>query len=660
MPATAATPATRALNPFGLRAILDQIKAGAARIVAPIFRQIPHDIGDALPQRQFSRYQRDVLDIVLHYGIGFHKDVADVSITFISKKTGIDRAHVSRALSSLIAANVLRRSGGQYGHKYEILPIDGWGIPIRPGAVPAKVGQVYELPVEALESIKGGVAYTATPGGCIYGNQEIKTEQNKNTTAAPQLIQPPVTDSGEGDGGCCSIASLSTANPSQPALPQTLSSVSEDQRGPTGHADEQNAIGSHSEPAKAQREGQEEIQAGVTTFDTDENDTIVEPDTMSETIVTEEQPAPAPTDTISPEERAQMYIFLDVTAEEIATTQATMIEAGDLTEAEAKATRAAWKELKGITVESPAETSAMESTAKDREAVVTPLNTATPDQPAPTPEASTTMETLAGDMTIKQPQQQSKCANTQSKQDLSISDDVPREDIPRNEVNLLNQCENSASTMTMESVDDSAKGGGGKAQVEDSNFCSNLSKSSSSNEGHTNDSTATTPEAPGITLPRQLSGWRKAAALKLLNRIDTDIGWDIIQEMTPKLEAGTIKDPVRYLAYLVNLAVKGEFVSSIAQEIADRAERERVRLEMAKAKEEADQQKAEASATREAQITAALNAMDDGELADIDRRFREYIADKPFMTKMRDGGKFWQANFRAFFAASMPALAGGG
>ncbi|MGN7614025.1 replication protein [Magnetococcales bacterium HHB-1] len=182
------------LNSSDLQALIQQVTAGSQSILAPTFIQIPNDIFDAIPQRQFTLVQRDVLDVVIRRSYGFHQDTADVSLSYISKRTGIAKSHVSVALKELVGLNVLTRDKGRYGHTYRVLPVAEWLVLIRPNAEMAQIGQVYEIKIEGQ-----GVTDHVTGGGYGSRNQEINTSSKIKTTTTQtaaevqdhQLSAPP-------------------------------------------------------------------------------------------------------------------------------------------------------------------------------------------------------------------------------------------------------------------------------------------------------------------------------------------------------------------------------------------------------------------------------------------------------------------------------------
>jgi phage replication O-like protein O len=71
------------------------------------FTAIPNNILDALIAYRLPGEQRQVLDKVFRETFGWHKDKARISLSDISKATGIKRSNVSRAIKALVEKKLI-------------------------------------------------------------------------------------------------------------------------------------------------------------------------------------------------------------------------------------------------------------------------------------------------------------------------------------------------------------------------------------------------------------------------------------------------------------------------------------------------------------------------------------------------------------------------
>jgi len=84
------------------------------------YTKLANELLDAIIISPFSQHQLRVLLAIMRKTYGFNKKTDDIGLSQLVTMTGIDKADVSRAVSSLTTANVVIRSAGQFGHKLSI------------------------------------------------------------------------------------------------------------------------------------------------------------------------------------------------------------------------------------------------------------------------------------------------------------------------------------------------------------------------------------------------------------------------------------------------------------------------------------------------------------------------------------------------------------
>ncbi len=75
------------------------------------YTRIANELLEALMKVYLSNYERRVLDCIIRYTYGFQKKKTNLSLTFISKATGIPLSHVSRTKKKLLEKNIVTQIG---------------------------------------------------------------------------------------------------------------------------------------------------------------------------------------------------------------------------------------------------------------------------------------------------------------------------------------------------------------------------------------------------------------------------------------------------------------------------------------------------------------------------------------------------------------------
>ena len=71
------------------------------------YTKIADEILEVLPKYKFNGSQMRILMVILRYTYGFSRKQHELSLTFISEATGMNRTQVRRELNTLIAKNVI-------------------------------------------------------------------------------------------------------------------------------------------------------------------------------------------------------------------------------------------------------------------------------------------------------------------------------------------------------------------------------------------------------------------------------------------------------------------------------------------------------------------------------------------------------------------------
>lgn len=84
------------------------------------FTQLANELLEAMLRAGFSARQWAVVMTVVRKTYGYGKKADDISLGQIVDMTGIAKPHASRTVNDLVAANVLKRSVGTFGHRLSI------------------------------------------------------------------------------------------------------------------------------------------------------------------------------------------------------------------------------------------------------------------------------------------------------------------------------------------------------------------------------------------------------------------------------------------------------------------------------------------------------------------------------------------------------------
>ena len=93
------------------------------------FTRIANELLDAMIAARLSARQWSVVMAVVRKTYGFNKKEDDIGLGQLASMTGIDKAHLSRAVRELADLNIITRSAGTHGHKLGINKnFDEWGL----------------------------------------------------------------------------------------------------------------------------------------------------------------------------------------------------------------------------------------------------------------------------------------------------------------------------------------------------------------------------------------------------------------------------------------------------------------------------------------------------------------------------------------------------
>ncbi|MFC1694131.1 replication protein [Candidatus Latescibacterota bacterium] len=93
------------------------------------YTRIANEIIENLIQHNLTSYQTRVLLAIIRLTYGWNRKTSSISVSQLSRMTGIAQPHLSRTLKELILRNFITRSGkntsfNKYNNKWKDLPPD--------------------------------------------------------------------------------------------------------------------------------------------------------------------------------------------------------------------------------------------------------------------------------------------------------------------------------------------------------------------------------------------------------------------------------------------------------------------------------------------------------------------------------------------------------
>ena len=151
------------------------------------YTRLANELFDAILIAGLSGRQLLVVMAIIRKTYGYNKKEDDIGLSQIVSATGIDKAHVSRALKDLEAMNIITRRNGKYGH---ILGVNknykSW---VAKRATVAESATVAKRATGGCQKSNKGVAESATLG--LPKEQPQKTTPKDNQKTTPKDNTPP-------------------------------------------------------------------------------------------------------------------------------------------------------------------------------------------------------------------------------------------------------------------------------------------------------------------------------------------------------------------------------------------------------------------------------------------------------------------------------------